>query len=143
LDGGAAHVGVIRRLLEELQISVPVFGMVKDEFHKTRALCSEQEEISIAQDRAVFTVIYRIQEEVHRFSVKRMSEAKRGTLRTSSLERIPGVGKAKAKLLLSHFGGLAAVKNAEREALANAPGIGPVLADVIYRYFREKKEGSV
>lgn len=143
LDGGAAHVGVIRRLLEELQISVPVFGMVKDEFHKTRALCSEQEEISIAQDRAVFTVIYRIQEEVHRFSVKRMSEAKRGTLRTSSLERIPGVGKAKAKLLLSYFGGLAAVKNAEREALANAPGIGPVLADVIYRYFHEKKEGSV
>ncbi len=139
LDGGAAHVGVIRGLLAELDINVPVFGMVKDDFHKTRALCTESEEISIAQDRGVFTAIYRIQEEVHRFSVKRMSDAKRTSLRTSSLEKIPGVGRAKAKLLLSHFGGLAAVRAADREALASAPGIGPVLADTIYRHFHGKE----
>lgn len=139
LDGGAAHVGVIRRLLEELSLDVPVFGMVKDEYHKTRALCTEDEEISIAHDRGVFTVIYRIQEEVHRFSVKRMSDAKRGSLRTSVLEKIPGVGRAKAKLLLAHFGGLAAIKGADRETLAQAPGVGPVLADTVYRYFHEKE----
>jgi excinuclease ABC subunit C len=117
--------------------------MVKDAFHKTRALCSDTEEISIARDRAVFTMIYRIQEEVHRFSVKRMSEAKSGTLRTSSLEKIPGVGRSKAKLLLSHFGGLSAVKKADKSALAEAPGIGPVLADEIYRYFHEKGGDNV
>ena len=71
-----------------------------------------------------------------------MSEAKRATLRTSSLEKIPGVGRAKAKMLLSHFGGLAGVREADREALASAPGIGPVLADIIYRYFREKEKKS-
>jgi excinuclease ABC subunit C len=60
LDGGATHVSVVRRLMEEIGISVPVFGMVKDEYHKTRALCTEHEEISIAKDRALFTVIYRI-----------------------------------------------------------------------------------
>lgn len=139
LDGGATHVATVKQLFTEIGVTVPVFGMVKDDFHKTRALCSEHEEISIARDRAVYTMIYGIQEEVHRFSIKRMSEAKRGTLRTSSLEKIPGVGKAKAKILLSHFGGLAAVKAADEKTLAAAPGIGPVLAGEIYRYFRGKE----
>ena len=140
LDGGATHVATVKQLLDEIGVSVPVFGMVKDAFHKTRALCSEHEEISIARDRAVYTMIYGIQEEVHRFSVKRMSEAKRGTLRTSSLEKIAGVGKAKAKILLSHLGGLAAVKAADEKTLASVPGIGPVLAGEIYRYFRNGSE---
>ena len=139
LDGGATHVATVKQLFSELGVTVPVFGMVKDDFHKTRALCSEQEEISIARDRAVYTMIYGIQEEVHRFSIKRMSEAKRGTLRTSSLEKIPGVGKAKAKVLLSHFGGLATIKAADEKTLAAAPGIGPVLAGEIYRYFKAKE----
>lgn len=141
LDGGATHVGVITRVLEELGITVPVFGMVKDDFHKTRALCTEHEEISIAQDRAVFTAIYRIQEEVHRFSVKRMSDAKSASLKNSVLEKIPGVGKAKAKCLLSHFGGLASLRHATRDQIAAAPGVGPVLADAVYQYFH-KKEGE-
>lgn len=143
LDGGATHVATVRRLMAERGISIPVFGMVKDAFHKTRALCSETDEISIAGDRAVFTMIYRIQEEVHRFSVKRMSGAKSGTLRTSSLEKIPGVGKAKAKLLLEKFGGLAAIKGADERTLAATLGIGPVLAGEIYRHFHGKEEGNV
>lgn len=137
LDGGAAHVATVRRLLEELCCPVPVFGMVKDEFHKTRALCSDTEEISIARDRAVFTMIYGIQEEVHRFSVKRMSEAKRGTLKRSVLQDIPGVGPAKAKALLAAFGGLAALRAADEQALAKTAGVGPVLAGQIYRYFHQ------
>ena len=140
LDGGATHVATVKRLMEELGVQIPVFGMVKDAFHKTRALCNENEEISIARDRAVFTMIYAIQEEVHRYSIKRMSDAKRGTLKASSLSKIPGVGPAKAKLLLSHFGGLAAVKAADEKMLAAAPGIGPVLAGEIYRYFQKKEE---
>ena len=143
LDGGSTHVAVVRQLMRKLGLSIPVFGMVKDAFHKTRALCSDTEEISIARDRAVFTMIYKIQEEVHRFSVKRMSGAKSETLRTSSLEKIPGVGRAKAKLLLSHFGGLSAIKKADEKALAGAPGIGPVLAGEIYRYFHKKGGGNL
>ena len=142
LDGGATHVSVVRRLMEEIGISVPVFGMVKDEYHKTRALCTEHEEISIAKDRALFTVIYRIQEEVHRYSVKRMSDAKRGSLKSSALEKIPGVGKAKAKSLLAHFGGLAALRRAEEARIADAPGIGPVLARAVYECLHTKKEGG-
>ena len=87
-------------------------------------------------------MIYRIQEEVHRFSVQQMSGAKSGTLRHSSLEKISGVGKVKAKLLLSHFGGLAGIRGASEAALAEAPGIGPALAGEIYRYFHEEKESK-
>ncbi len=142
LDGGAAHVSVVRRLAEEMGLDIPVFGMVKDDFHKTRALCTEHEEISIAKDRALFTAIYRIQEEVHRYSVKQMSDAKRTSLKTSSLEKIPGVGKAKAKGLLAHFGGLAALRRATEAQIADAPGIGPVLARAVYEYFHKKEEGD-
>ncbi|MBO7341417.1 MAG: excinuclease ABC subunit UvrC, partial [Clostridia bacterium] len=139
LDGGATHVGAVTRVLEQMGITVPVFGMVKDDFHKTRALCTEHEEISIAQDRAVFTAIYRIQEEVHRFSLKRMSDAKRGSIKSSVLEKIPGVGKAKAKCLLAHFGGLAPLRRATREEIAAAPGVGPVLAEAVYQHFHKEE----
>ncbi len=139
LDGGRTHVGAVRRVAEEMGVTVPIFGMVKDEYHKTRALCTEQEEISIAFDQAVFTAIYRIQEEVHRFSIRRMSEAKRKTVKTSELEKIAGVGKQKARVILKHFGGLAGVKRASEQELAAAPGVGPVLALAIYRYFHGKE----
>ena len=139
LDGGRAHVAVARRLAEEMGITVPIFGMVKDDYHKTRALCGENEEISIALDKGVYTTVYRIQEEVHRYSVRRMTEAKRKTVRTSELEKIKGVGKEKAKAILAYFGGLAAVKRADRKDLAKAPGVGISLAEAIYAYFHGKE----
>ena len=135
LDGGKGHVSTIRSLMREMKIDIPVFGMVKDDFHKTRALCDEDSEISIAREQSVFSLIYRIQEEVHRFSVSRMDTAKRKTLTTSSLEKISGIGKTKAKVLLTYFGGLSGVRNASREELASARGISRRDADNIYEYF--------
>lgn len=143
LDGGKTHVAAIRALAEERGITVPIFGMVKDDFHKTRALCTDAEEISIAKDQAVFSLIYRIQEEVHRFSIRRMSEAKTRTISHSSLESISGVGPAKAKVVLAHFGGLAAVRRADLDALKQAPGIGPTLAETIYRHFHGEEKPKV
>ncbi|MBE6604643.1 MAG: excinuclease ABC subunit UvrC [Ruminococcaceae bacterium] len=139
LDGGRTHVAAVREVARSCGVTVPIFGMVKDEYHKTRALCTDSEEISIALDKAVFGLIYRIQEEVHRYAVRRMSEAKRKSVKTSELEKIAGVGKAKAKVILAHFGGLGAVRRADEAALAAAPGVGPVLARVIYTYFHGKE----
>lgn len=79
LDGGKGHVSVIRALLSELNMDIPVFGMVKDAFHKTRALTDGENEINIAREQPVFVFVYKIQEEVHRYTVARMSGAKSRT----------------------------------------------------------------
>ena len=137
LDGGRGHVSVVRELLRERGIEIPVFGMVKDDFHKTRALCTETEEISIAREREIFSLIYRIQEEVHRYTVSRMDNAKRKTLKTSTLTKINGIGEAKAKKLLAAFGGIGALKNATAEEIAAVRGISARDAQHIWSYFHQ------
>ena len=138
LDGGRGHVGVVRELMEERGLDIPVFGMVKDDFHKTRALCTEDGEISIARENAVFVLVYRIQEEVHRFTVSRMDAAKRKTLTHSSLTKIKGIGDAKAKALLAAFGGIAGVKAASEDELAAVKGISRTDAAHIRAYYGGK-----
>lgn len=113
--------------------------MVKDDFHKTRALCTDTDEISIARDQAVFSLVYRLQEEVHRFSVSRMETAKRKTLTNSTLTKIDGIGAVKAKKILVHFGGLAGVKAASLDTLRVSPGISERDAKNIYEYFHGEK----
>ncbi|MBQ7124901.1 MAG: excinuclease ABC subunit C, partial [Clostridia bacterium] len=138
LDGGKGHVSVIRELLSEMNIYIPVFGMVKDEYHKTRAITDEVNEISIAKEQSVFLFIYKIQEEVHRYTVSRMTGAKRKTLKTSSLEEIKGIGPKKAKSLLSAFKGLAGVKAASYEELTAVKGITEKDAIEIVNHFKNK-----
>lgn len=142
LDGGKGHVSTVKQALSEIGVSVPVFGMVKDDFHKTRTLCDESSEISIANEKDVFTLVYRIQEEVHRFTVSRMHGAKRNTLKHSSLEKIKGIGTEKAKLLLARFGGLAGVKKATPEELALVKGITKRDSAEIYGYFHKNSDES-
>lgn len=141
LDGGKGHVSVIKALMKEENVDIPVFGMVKDDYHKTRALCTDTEEINIAKERSVFMLIYKLQEEVHRFTVGRTENAKRRTVKHSSLESIAGIGPAKAKLLLSAFGGLGAVKNAGVEQLRAVRGISASDAENIVSYFAQKNKG--
>ena len=135
LDGGKGHVSCVKELLREMEIDIPVFGMVKDDYHKTRALCTENEEISIAKENALFVFIYKIQEEVHRFTVSKMDSAKRKTLTKSSLTKIDGIGDAKAKILLKAFGGIGKIKTATVEELKAVKGIGENDAKRIFEYF--------
>lgn len=136
IDGGKGHVSVVKEVLDQYGVDIPVFGMVKDDYHKTRALCDGMNEINIAKDRAIFSLIYRIQEEVHRFTVGKTTKAKSSTLRRSSLESISGIGAAKAKKLLLHFGTLTAIKRAQVDELMKVSGIGAKDAEEIYKYFR-------
>lgn len=144
LDGGANHLSVALEVMSELGISIPAVGMVKDEFHKTRALVAydgeEYCEINIARQREVFVFIYKIQEEVHRYSVGRMTQAKRKTVKTSSLTKIDGIGPAKAKALLAAFGGYNGVKNASPEALKAVKGINSTDILRITAYFGNNTE---
>ncbi len=135
LDGGKGHISVVKNLFERLGVEVPVFGMVKDEFHKTRTLTDGESEISIAKEQSVFMLIYKIQEEVHRFTVSRMQKAKSKKLTHSSLENISGIGQKKAKILLAHFKTLTALKNASEEEIATVKGVSKKDAENIVKYF--------
>lgn len=135
LDGGKTHVGAVREVLDDMGIDLAIFGMVKDDYHKTRALCTEHEEISIAKEQAIYGLIYRIQEEVHRYTVSKMSAAKSKTIKRSSLEKIKGVGPAKAKALLAHFGSLSAIKEANPTELSAVKGVSEADAKNIFEHY--------
>lgn len=139
IDGGKGHVSAVKEILREENVDIPVFGMVKDEFHKTRSLCTEHDEINIAREQSIFMLIYRIQEEVHRFTVDKVMKAKRSTLTHSSLEKIDGIGPAKAKRLLQALGSYTAVKKANVEELSAVKGISAADAEKIHRYFNSKQ----
>lgn len=137
LDGGAGHVSVVTEALKDTEFArIPVFGMVKDDYHKTRTLVGPDGEVDISKQMNVFRFIYGIQEEVHRYTVGRMKKAKGRTLRTSSLEKIPGIGPSKAKKLLSYFKKLDNIKRATPEELREAPGISEKDAAEVFRHFR-------
>ncbi|MGN1347269.1 MAG: excinuclease ABC subunit UvrC [Eubacteriales bacterium] len=141
LDGGRGHVSVIRELMQETGMEIPVFGMVKDEHHKTRTLTDETGEVNIARHADVFRLIYGIQEEVHRYTVVHMTGAKRKTMKTSSLEKIKGIGPAKAKALTDHFQSFADLKKASVEELSSVRGISQKDAEAVHEFFNMKKNG--
>lgn len=136
VDGGDGHVGVAKEVLYSLDLDIPVFGMVKDDYHKTRALTNGESEISIAKEFNVYAFIYNLQEEAHRFAVKSSQKAKTKTLTKSSLERIEGIGPAKAKKLLSKMP-LSKIRAADVRELQET-GISKKDAESIYNYYRKK-----
>ncbi len=139
LDGGKGHVSVIKQLLREKGFDIPCFGMVKDEHHKTRTLTDEDGELNIARQADVFRLIYGIQEEVHRYTVSRMTNAKRKTLKKSSLEDIKGIGPAKAKAITDHFKSFAKVKAASEAELREVVGISEKDAEAVWRHLHMPK----
>ncbi len=138
LDGGAGHVSTIKNLLCELNMNIPVFGMVKDDHHKTRTLTDGENEISIAKNQEMFNFFYRLQEEVHRYTFSRMDSSRRKSVKGSSLCEIEGIGESKAKLLLKHFGTISQIKEANLEQLLQVSGISQRLAENIIQHFNQE-----
>jgi len=138
LDGGDAHVHVGKAVLESLALDIPLFGMVKDDYHKTRAITDGEREISIAQETSVYTFVYKMQEEVHRFAITSSQNNKRKSLKTSTLERIPGIGPAKARRLLAAMP-LGELRRADEDALRAIGGISDADARAVYAYFHKDK----
>ncbi|MBO7196549.1 MAG: excinuclease ABC subunit UvrC [Clostridia bacterium] len=138
VDGGDAHVGVAKSVLSSLSLEIPVFGMVKDDYHKTRALTDGNNEISIAKEFDMYAFIYNLQEEAHRFAVKSSSKGKIKTMTHSSLEKIEGIGPKKAKALLAVMP-LGKIRTAGVDELCSVKGIGRADAERIVAYFEEKR----
>lgn len=139
IDGGVVHAQTALRALQELHLSFPVFGMVKDDRHRTRALVTpEGEEIRIDANQAVFSMIGNIQEETHRFAITYHRQLRSKRLRYSELDSIPGIGAKRKQELLRQFKSLTAIGQ------ATLPELERILprdaAAAVYHHFRGKEE---
>ncbi|MDR0314955.1 MAG: excinuclease ABC subunit UvrC [Oscillospiraceae bacterium] len=135
LDGGRNQLNAALDILKQFELDIPVFGMVKDSKHKTRAITGDGYEISITSKRQAFTLVSKIQEEVHRFAIKYHHVKNSGKIKNSTLTNIKGIGQNKANLLMSHFKTLNAVKQADVDKLGSIKGITQQNARDIYEYF--------
>lgn len=136
IDGGHEHVKVAQRVLETLGLDIPAFGMVKDDRHRTRALVHpDGREIGIQSIPAVFALIGQIQEETHRFAIEFHRQLQAGHIKTSILDKIPGVGEKRRQQLLKHFKSVKAVREAGLEQLQEV--IPKNAAQAVYDYFHK------
>ncbi len=138
LDGGKGHVSVITKLVRGLGYEVPIFGMVKDDKHKTRAIAQNGGEIAINSTRKAFTLVSQIQDEVHRFAVSYHHNRRKKGAFSSSLLQIEGVGENRAKLLLKHFKTIKAMSEASEEELSKIKGMDKKTALNVYNYFNKE-----
>lgn len=137
LDGGIGQMSAVMPVLEKHGINVPVFGMVKDSKHRTRAIASNGGDIAIKANRSVYTFVTEIQDEVHRFAIGYHRKRRSSKMLYSELTEIEGIGSAMAKSLIKHFKTIKAVKSADLDELCEVPGIGRAKARVIFEHFNK------
>ena len=141
IDGGITHAQTAVRALESLDLKLNVFGMVKDDRHRTRALVTPQaDEIAIDTNQTIFSLIGNIQEETHRFAIKYHRELRSKRLKYSQLDEIPGVGATRKEILLKKFHSIAAIRHAELSHLEQY--LPKSVARSVFEYFHntEKEE---
>lgn len=135
MDGGRGQVNVAQQVCRELELEIPVCGMVKDDYHRTRGLYFHNEELPIDPRSEGFKLITRVQDEAHRFAIE-FHRSLRGKAQTHSLlDEINGIGPARRKALLRAFGSLEAIRDADEEHLANAPSMNASSARKVYEFF--------
>ena len=135
MDGGKGQVNIAQEVLNELHLSIPVCGMVKDDHHRTRGLYFQNEEIEIDTHSEGFKLITRIQDEAHRFAIEYHRSLRSKEQVRSVLDEIPGVGPARRKALMKHFENIDAIKEADAALLHTKAGIPLHIAEEIYSFF--------
>ncbi len=138
MDGGKGQVNVALEVLEGLGLDIPVCGMVKDDFHRTRGLYYNNKEIPIDRTGEGFHLITRIQDEAHRFAIEYHRSLRSKEQVHSILDDIPGIGPARRKALMKAFASVEEVSRAEVEQLKEVPSMNEQAAEAVYRFFREK-----
>ncbi len=135
LDGAKGQISAVLPVLQKYNLNIPIFGMVKDSKHKTRAIASSGGDIAIKSNRKAFTLITNIQDEVHRFAIGYHKKLQSKSVSDTELLKIEGVGNNRAKALLKHFGSIKKIKNATFEELCQVKSITPKTAENIKKYF--------
>lgn len=142
LDGGKGHVAAVKPVVDSFHLDIPVFGMVKDDKHRTRAIAEDGGEIAINSKRTVFTLISSIQEEVHRWAIGYHRQRRKKSTIGTTLTQIEGIGETRARTLLRQFGSLKAIRAATVEELCAVKGINRPAAEAIRQFFaRQEEEG--
>lgn len=140
MDGGRGQVNIALKVLDELHLNIPVCGMVKDDYHRTRGLYYNNVEIPIDRGSEGFKLITRIQDEAHRFAIEYHRSLRSKEQVHSVLDDIPGVGPARRKALMKKYQSLEAIKQASEEDLAATDAMNPQAARSVYQFFREKEQ---
>lgn len=140
MDGGKGQVNIALQVLKELELDIPVCGMVKDDNHNTRGLYYNNKEIQIDRSGEGFKLITRIQDEAHRFAIEYHRSLRSKAQVKSVLDEIPGVGPSRRKALMRRFKSIEEVKNADVETLSGLDEIPESVAKGIYQYFHSQQE---
>lgn len=142
MDGGRGQVNIALQVLEELDISIPVCGMVKDDNHRTRGLYFNNMELPIDRNSEGFKLITRIQDEAHRFAITYHRSLRSKVQVHSVLEEIPGVGPSRRKALMKYFKSIEEMRAANVDTLLEVPGITTKVAEKIYAFFQQAHEAD-
>ena len=137
MDGGKGQVNVALRVLGELGLSIPVCGLVKDDFHKTRGIIYNNKEINLEEDSLEFRLIYRIQEEAHRFAINYHRSLRSKKMFKSELDDIKGIGEKRKIELLKHFQSIDKIKQASIKELTEVKGMNKLAAEQLYNHFHK------
>ena len=138
LDGGIGQVNAVRPVLEKYNLDIPLFGMVKDSHHKTRAIACSGDELSLTSKRAAFTLVSTIQEEVHRYAIEYHRSRRKKASLSSTLTSIDGIGESRCKALLKHFKTVKAVSEASIDELSAVKGMNKNSAKAVFEAFHGK-----
>ena len=136
MDGGKGQVHIAEKVLMEMGLDIPVCGMVKDDYHRTRAVFFEEEEIAIDKTSEAFRLVTRIQDEAHRFAIEYHRSLRSKTQVRSILEDIPGIGPTRRKALMRHFGDINKIREASVEELKQVDSMNESAAESVYHFFR-------
>ena len=124
--------------LSELGLDIPVCGMVKDDFHRTRAIFFDEEEIAIDKHSEAFHLVTRVQDEAHRFAIEYHRSLRSKTQVRSILDDISGIGETRRKALMRYFGDIQKIREASVEELKQVPSMNEAAAQSVYRFFRQE-----
>lgn len=138
LDGGKGQINAVEPVLRELGINVPLFGMVKDNKHRTRAIATGGGEIAINENRSAFMLVTRIQDEVHRYSITYQRSKHRKQAYALEITKIKGIGEKKAEKIFGTFKTRSELKKASPEEIAKAAGISLDTANQVYEFVQNE-----
>ncbi|UUC42055.1 excinuclease ABC subunit UvrC [Clostridioides difficile] len=138
LDGGKGQVSAVKKVLELNDVDIPLWGMYKDDKHRTKGLICKEKEIELDKTTNLYRFIASIQEEVHNYAITYHRSLRNKALTKSILDDIQGIGEKRKKSLLNHFKDVDAIKKATMEELLEVDGMNKSIADNVYNFFRKE-----